>query len=210
MPDRNRHAERLRPAADSSAARRLTRCSPHFARCGYSGIRRVFGTVRGVHPIHQDTHAEHWNRTTRGNLEAFPQRESSPGRSDEESHHAASPGHRGAEASGYATRTSGHAAFAQGPRRVSGRRRSGSTATRVRFVAKGLRSQRSRLGLSAADFGKLLGVSAQSVYNWEHDVARPRAEQLSKLAALRTIGKREAGQRLKQSVAAKGKTRRKG
>ena len=40
-----------------------------------------------------------------------------------------------------------------------------STTTRPRFVAKGLRSQRKRLGLSATDYGKLLGVSAQSIYN---------------------------------------------
>src|SRR3954469_7148211 len=37
-------------------------------------------------------------------------------------------------------------------------------AHKMRFVAKGLRSQRSRLGLSAADYGRLVGVSAQSVY----------------------------------------------
>src|SRR5664279_5153278 len=68
-----------------------------------------------------------------------------------------------------------------------------STAKRVRFTAKGLRSQRNRLGLSASEFGKLLDVSAQSVYNWERELAHPRAEQLSRLAALRAIGKREAG-----------------
>jgi DNA-binding transcriptional regulator YiaG len=92
------------------------------------------------------------------------------------------------------------------PRTSSGE----STAKRMRFVAKGLRSQRSRLGLSAADFGKLVGVSAQSVYKWEHDLSRPRPQQLSKLAALRAVGKREAGERLKQTAAANGKTRRKG
>lgn len=68
---------------------------------------------------------------------------------------------------------------------------------RVRFVAKGLRAQRKRLELSAADFGKLLGVSAQSIYNWEQELARPRDEQISKLVALRGIGKREAQERLK-------------
>ncbi len=62
--------------------------------------------------------------------------------------------------------------------------------------------QRERLGLSADDFGKLLGVSAQSIYNWEHEKARPRAEQLSKVAALRGIGKREAKARLEQLGAA--------
>ena len=69
--------------------------------------------------------------------------------------------------------------------------------TRVRFVAKGLRSQRNRLGLSAADFGKLVGVSAQSIYNWERELAHPRGEQRLKLASLRGIGKRQAAERLK-------------
>jgi len=74
---------------------------------------------------------------------------------------------------------------------------SDSTAKPTRFAAKGLHSQRNRLGLSATDFGRLVGVSAQSIYNWEREVARPRAEQLAKLAALRGVGKREAGERLK-------------
>jgi ribosome-binding protein aMBF1 (putative translation factor) len=83
-----------------------------------------------------------------------------------------------------------------------------SNGKRVRFVVKGLRSQRKRLGLSATDFGKLLGVSAQSIYNWEQEQARPRDEQISRLVALRTIGKREDGERLKQLVATNGKAGR--
>ncbi|HVO89823.1 MAG TPA: helix-turn-helix transcriptional regulator [Casimicrobiaceae bacterium] len=69
-------------------------------------------------------------------------------------------------------------------------------ATHVRFVAKGLRSQRERLGLSADAYAKLLGVSAQSIYNWERGVARPRASQIASIAALRALGKREAKARL--------------
>jgi DNA-binding XRE family transcriptional regulator len=65
-------------------------------------------------------------------------------------------------------------------------------ATKFRSVAKGLRSQRARLGLSAADFGKLIGVSAQSIYNWESEKARPRAGQIARVAQLRLMGKREA------------------
>ena len=84
-----------------------------------------------------------------------------------------------------------------------------STTARPRFVAKGLRSQRNRLGLSATDYGKLLGVSAQAVYNWEHGVSKPRSEQLPRLAALRGIGKREAAGRLKQLRASKRTIRRK-
>jgi len=83
-------------------------------------------------------------------------------------------------------------------------------AKRVRFVAKGLRTQRGRLGLSAAQFGALLGVSAQSIYNWERETAHPRGEQLAKLASLRGIGKREAAARLAQLAAPAGKGRRRG
>ena len=68
---------------------------------------------------------------------------------------------------------------------------------------------RERLGLSVGDFGKLLGVSAQSIYNWERETAYPRGEQLAKLAALRSIGKREAQARLAQLAAPAGKRRRK-
>jgi DNA-binding transcriptional regulator YiaG len=75
----------------------------------------------------------------------------------------------------------------------------GNSATqKVRFVAKGLKSQRNRLGISAADYGRLVGVSAQSVYNWEQGHASPRAEQLRMIAALRGIGKRDAQARLAQ------------
>jgi DNA-binding transcriptional regulator YiaG len=74
----------------------------------------------------------------------------------------------------------------------------GSPAPKVRFVAKSLRSQRRRAGLSAADYARLLGVSAQSIYNWEHGHATPRPAQLGSIAALRGIGKREAQRRLEQ------------
>jgi DNA-binding transcriptional regulator YiaG len=73
-----------------------------------------------------------------------------------------------------------------------------TNAKPTRFSAKGLQAQRSRVDLSATDFGKLLGVSAQSIYNWEAEKARPRAEQVAKLAALRGLGKREAAARLEQ------------
>jgi DNA-binding transcriptional regulator YiaG len=65
-----------------------------------------------------------------------------------------------------------------------------------RFSASGLKAQRARLGLSAGDMGRLIGVSAQSVYNWEQGKARPRVAQLQQIAALRGIGKREVEKRL--------------
>ena len=80
---------------------------------------------------------------------------------------------------------------------------------RVRFTSSGLRSQRARLGLSAADYAQLVGVSPQSVYNWEREITRPRKEQIVTLAALRGIGKREAQARLKQLAKKKPSAKRK-
>jgi DNA-binding transcriptional regulator YiaG len=76
---------------------------------------------------------------------------------------------------------------------------------RSRFSAKGLKSHRAKLGLSAGDYGKLVGVSAQSVYNWEAGKASPRAGQRAQLAALRSLGKREAHARLGASRPAPAK-----
>ena len=70
------------------------------------------------------------------------------------------------------------------------------TSTRVRFSAKGFRAQRQRLAMSAAGLGAILGVSAQTIYSWEAGTTRPREQQLPAIAALRTIGKREAAARL--------------
>lgn len=66
----------------------------------------------------------------------------------------------------------------------------------TRFSAKGLKSLRAKLGLSAAEFGLLVSASGQSIYKWETGKAVPRASQQAALAAIRGIGKREAGKRL--------------
>ena len=71
-------------------------------------------------------------------------------------------------------------------------------STHRRFSAARLAAQRQKLGLSAADFATLLGVSGQSVYKWEHGESRPRARQLEAIAAVRGIGKREAQARLEK------------
>ncbi|MGH8444352.1 MAG: helix-turn-helix transcriptional regulator [Solimonas sp.] len=72
---------------------------------------------------------------------------------------------------------------------------------KVRYVAKGLKPLRTRLGISARDFGLLVGVTEQAVYNWEARKATPRAAQIEKIAALRGIGKKEARARLEQLAA---------
>ena len=66
----------------------------------------------------------------------------------------------------------------------------------IRFSAKGLAKNRQRLGLSAANFGTLIGASGQSVYKWEEGTSRPRQKNLAAIAAIRTIGKKEALARL--------------
>ena len=71
-------------------------------------------------------------------------------------------------------------------------------AQNIRFSAKGLASHRARLGLTVADYAKLLQVSVPTLYNWENGKTRPRQEQLVRLAALRKISKREALARLEQ------------
>lgn len=62
----------------------------------------------------------------------------------------------------------------------------------LRFSAQRLAAQRQKLGLSAADFATILGVSALSVYKWEAGKSRPRRAQLEAIAAARGLGKREA------------------
>ena len=78
----------------------------------------------------------------------------------------------------------------------------------MRFVAKGLRSLRARLGVSMKDLAKLVGVSEQSVYNWEHKRAVPREPQLVRIAALRGKGKREVGAVLASSAPKRKRGRR--
>lgn len=83
-------------------------------------------------------------------------------------------------------------------RQQSQRRQAGPAQTgeelreSVRYSARSVRAQRKRLGLSAAAYGKLVGVSGLTIYNWEHGKARPRKAQLEALVAVRGIGKREA------------------
>ena len=78
-------------------------------------------------------------------------------------------------------------------------------ASRARFSAKGLKTNRERLGLSADNYGKLVGVSGLSIYNWEQGKARPRESSIAALMSIRGIGKREAAKRLEGLVESKPK-----
>jgi len=77
----------------------------------------------------------------------------------------------------------------------------GESETKLRFKPQGVRAQRTRLELSAQKMGLLVGVSAQTIYNWEAGTTRPRAEQLAVIAAVRKMGKREVKARLDQMQA---------
>jgi DNA-binding transcriptional regulator YiaG len=64
--------------------------------------------------------------------------------------------------------------------------------TAVRFSAKGFASHRKRLALSASQLGRMFGVSGQTIYLWETGRARPRAKHLPAVAALRSLGRKQA------------------
>ena len=78
----------------------------------------------------------------------------------------------------------------------------------VRFSARSVKAQRARLGLSAADYARLVGVSPLTIYNWEHGKSRPRQEQLAQLVAVRGIGKREARAKLESSMKPESQNRK--
>lgn len=71
-----------------------------------------------------------------------------------------------------------------------------ASAADVRFSPSWLQAHRAKLGFAAADYAELVGVSPQTIYNWENGRSRPRQEQLMALADIRGIGKREAERQL--------------
>lgn len=68
--------------------------------------------------------------------------------------------------------------------------------TGMRFRAAGMAANRERLGLTARQFGVLVGVSAQVINAWEQGKTKPDREQLAAVAALRGITKQHAVERL--------------
>lgn len=70
----------------------------------------------------------------------------------------------------------------------------------LRFRVDGFAALRKKLGLSAAEMAKLLGVSAQSVYHWETGKSKPRASQLHAIAAVRKMGKKDVVAKLAEGL----------
>ncbi len=57
-----------------------------------------------------------------------------------------------------------------------------------RFSRRGLTTHRTTVGLSGADYAKLVGVSAQTIYSWEQGKSKPRVQQLAAFLAVRDLG----------------------
>jgi DNA-binding transcriptional regulator YiaG len=72
-----------------------------------------------------------------------------------------------------------------------------------RFSARSVRAQRRRLKLTAAEYGKLIGVSAQTVYLWERGKVRPGKAQFAALIQARDLTRRDALQCLQQKTSKK-------
>lgn len=68
------------------------------------------------------------------------------------------------------------------------------------FTAKGIRSLRARLGITQTELGKLAGVSAQSVVNWEKlagKIAFRQQKTAKRMLEIRDLTKKTARQALK-------------
>ena len=61
----------------------------------------------------------------------------------------------------------------------------------MRFRVDGFVTLRKKHALSAADMGRLIGVSAQTIYAWESGKTRPGRKQLAEIARIRKLSKKE-------------------
>jgi DNA-binding transcriptional regulator YiaG len=82
--------------------------------------------------------------------------------------------------------------LSKGTRKKVSEPSTGESATVARYSAKNLAALRKKLGLSAADFGLILGVSGASIYLWEQGKTRPRAGNMPTIAAVRAMSKKSA------------------
>ena len=70
--------------------------------------------------------------------------------------------------------------------------------TRFRFTAKGFKTLRQRLGLTAEVLAGLLDVSPATIYSWEVGKSKPRDAQMEKIIVLRAMGKKDVAAILKR------------
>lgn len=72
------------------------------------------------------------------------------------------------------------------------------TSKKARLTSKGIRRLRKKLGVSQANFAKLLGASTQTVHMWEtkEGPLRLRGNTLAAVLSAREMGAREAKRRI--------------
>lgn len=70
----------------------------------------------------------------------------------------------------------------------------------VRINAAGIVRLRNKLGLTQAEFAKVVGVAMHTVSVWEQGRRTPRKAQKVRICALRKVGKRELKRRLAEAV----------
>jgi len=63
---------------------------------------------------------------------------------------------------------------------------------RGKFSPEYIRNERDRLGLSASDYGRLVGVSHLTIYNWEHGRSSPHQKQLEQWLEIRDVSAEDA------------------
>ena len=68
---------------------------------------------------------------------------------------------------------------------------SDEAATAARLSARLIRTLRTRLGLSQAALGRLVGVTGAAVIAWERGRAKPSGDRRKAVVALRGLGRRE-------------------
>ncbi len=74
-------------------------------------------------------------------------------------------------------------------------------AGKVRLGAASIKRHRLRLKLSQREMGVLLGVSTQTVVQWEAGRSAPRAQHRAKLVQLRHLGRKEVKALLGEAAA---------
>lgn len=70
----------------------------------------------------------------------------------------------------------------------------------VRINAAGIVRLRNKLGLTQAEFAKVVGVAMHTVSVWEQGRRVPRKSQKVRICALRKVGKRELKRRLAEAA----------
>jgi len=77
---------------------------------------------------------------------------------------------------------------------------------RNKYSSDQIRDERDRLDLSAADYGRLIGVSHLTIYNWEHGRSIPRQKQLNSWLQVKGISQGDAFKALGIKPASSGFT----